>query len=138
MGSTMFSCAAACYIEKGANQMIYRYFPHKFADVEAASGITQEQLDAVRIPIQPVPAINNRTSSVAEQEIQELIPAFHIESDVDDRTTTIKKEISPTNNNKTIFWIERREEKGGVNVSSSLTIAVDLPRQEILACAMTC
>ena len=46
-GSTVFSCAAACSIEKGANRMIYKYYPHKFANVEAASGITQEELDFV-------------------------------------------------------------------------------------------
>jgi ATP/maltotriose-dependent transcriptional regulator MalT len=44
-GSTIFSCVVACQIEKGANRMIYTYFPYKFANVEAASGITQEELD---------------------------------------------------------------------------------------------
>ena len=44
-GSTVFSCVVACQIEKGANRMIYTYFPHKFANVKAASGITQEELE---------------------------------------------------------------------------------------------
>jgi hypothetical protein len=44
-GSTLFSCVVACQIEKGANRMIYTYFPHKFANVKAASGITQEELE---------------------------------------------------------------------------------------------
>ena len=47
-GSTIFSCFVACNIEKGANRMIYKYYPHKFANVEAASGITQEELDFVK------------------------------------------------------------------------------------------
>ncbi|OEU11487.1 hypothetical protein FRACYDRAFT_270789 [Fragilariopsis cylindrus CCMP1102] len=44
-GSTVFSCVVACQIEKGANRMIYTYFPNKFANVKAASGITQEELE---------------------------------------------------------------------------------------------
>jgi hypothetical protein len=44
-GSTVFSCVVACQIEKGANRIIYTYFPHKFANVRAASGITQEELE---------------------------------------------------------------------------------------------
>jgi len=47
-GSTVFSCFAACNIEKGANRMILKYYPHKLVDVEAASGITKEELDFVK------------------------------------------------------------------------------------------
>jgi hypothetical protein len=49
LGSTLVSCAAACYIERGAHRLVYHYFPHKYANVEWANGLTQEQLDAVRI-----------------------------------------------------------------------------------------
>jgi len=42
--STIFSCVVACQIETGANRIIYSYFPYKFANVESASGITQEEL----------------------------------------------------------------------------------------------
>ena len=47
-GSTVFSCVAAVHIERGANRMIYKYYPHKFANVDEANGITQEELDFVK------------------------------------------------------------------------------------------
>ena len=49
LGSTVVSCLLACYIEAGAHRLVYRYFPHKYANVDQAYGLTQEQLDAVRI-----------------------------------------------------------------------------------------
>eukprot|EP00537_Pseudo-nitzschia_pungens_P007667 CAMPEP_0172362108 /NCGR_PEP_ID=MMETSP1060-20121228/5795_1 /TAXON_ID=37318 /ORGANISM="Pseudo-nitzschia pungens, Strain cf. cingulata" /LENGTH=191 /DNA_ID=CAMNT_0013084533 /DNA_START=126 /DNA_END=701 /DNA_ORIENTATION=+ len=49
-GSTMFSCAAACSIEKSANRMILKYCPHKLVNVETCpSGITQEELNYVKL-----------------------------------------------------------------------------------------
>lgn len=44
-GSTVVSCVIACEIEKKTNRMIYAYFPHKFAHIKHASGITQDELD---------------------------------------------------------------------------------------------
>jgi hypothetical protein len=147
-GSTMFSCVAACYIELGANQMIYRFFPHKFAHVEAASGITQEQLDAVRIYYAAeiaLPDVIMKTSSTQEEEESHaLTPVFlsSMNESEDYRTkdySTTKKESTSSHdeiNSKTILWIEQREERT-VNILSSF-LPIDLPRQEILACAMTC
>jgi hypothetical protein len=71
--STVASCFLACYIEIGAHRLVYYYFPHKYANVEHASGITQEQLDAVRIyktntTGEPV----NALTSEAHEDIKEL------------------------------------------------------------------
>jgi hypothetical protein len=72
--STVASCALACYIEIGAHRLVYYYFPHKYANIQHANGITQEQLDAVRIY-----KTNNTTgepvnvlTSKAHEDIKEL------------------------------------------------------------------
>jgi hypothetical protein len=49
LSSTVASCTLACYIEIGAHRMVYHCFPHIYANVDYANGLTQEQLDAVRI-----------------------------------------------------------------------------------------
>lgn len=66
LGSTVFSCVVACYIEVGAHRLVYLLFPHKYAHVEYANGLSQEQLDAVKPhnlkfetdTITPKPSIN--------------------------------------------------------------------------------
>lgn len=47
--STVVSCGLACYIEIGGHRLVYRYFPHRYANVTHANGLTQEQLEAVRV-----------------------------------------------------------------------------------------
>jgi hypothetical protein len=163
-GSTIVSCIAACYIEVGANQLIYKLDPTKFADIESASGITQDQLDAVR----RIALHDNKTSTVTSTTHQQQLDEFHHpelltpssfheivmkSAEQDFQSTTTENEVPTTttsatndNNNKTLFWTERRtteEEKTvGTNVdivlSNLTTFAMDLPRREILACAMTC
>jgi hypothetical protein len=48
LGSTVFACVVACYIEVGAHRLLYLCCPHKYAHVEYANGLSQEQLDAVK------------------------------------------------------------------------------------------
>jgi hypothetical protein len=48
LASTTASCYLACQIEVRAHRFVYHYFPEKYADVEHANGLTQQQLDAVR------------------------------------------------------------------------------------------
>jgi hypothetical protein len=47
-GSTMISCVLALQVEKSANRLFFYWMPHKYATVERAYGLTQEQLDSVR------------------------------------------------------------------------------------------
>jgi hypothetical protein len=48
LGSTGLACVLACYIEVGAHRLVYLCFPHKYAHIEHANGLTREQLDAVK------------------------------------------------------------------------------------------
>lgn len=135
LGSAVTSCVAACYIERGANRMVYRYFPHKFAQVEAASGITQEELDAVRVFHSP------ELKAQGENAEPTAAPAFHSDGRQEARRrqespASVKESPSYENSNRTLFWIDRRPEDGG-NMLSNL-VAVRLPRQDVMDCAMTC
>ena len=159
-GSTMFSCVAACNIEKGANRMILKYYPHKFANVEAASGITQEELDFVKF------IYGGSTVVAANQEMRESSFSTSSSTDVEDaknnlfqyeiqdhfnenpsrhqvlnsKTTTINETEKNTLREKeqeklTVnrFWSEGEE--AATKAMSMIPIIV--PRQEILACSMT-
>ncbi len=137
-GSTIFSCMAACKIEQGANQMIYKYFPHKFANVEYANGLTKEQLDAVRM-------YRDATDSDIEKSSKEHetpVVMCHDTAQNHDlrRQEQQQKEIKKTREEdfwaskayKTKFWKESEE-----TFTSLISVEV-LPRQEIMSCAITC
>jgi hypothetical protein len=47
-GSTIISCALALQVEQSANRLFFYLMPHKYATVDRAYGLTQEQLDSVR------------------------------------------------------------------------------------------
>ena len=49
LGSTMISCYFAIEIEKMGHKAVYAVFPHKYALVESAPGLTEDQLLAVRV-----------------------------------------------------------------------------------------
>lgn len=135
LGSTVFSCVMACYIERGANRMVYRFFPHKFAHVETANGITQEQLDAVRICY--APEIVAQIAMTTPRDTEATSPTILKErQEVQTLSTSRKESPSQENYNRTIFWTERREEEGAKTLSK--LVAINLPSHEILACAMTC
>jgi hypothetical protein len=70
-GSTVFSCVVACQIEKGANRMIYTYFPYKFANVKAASGITQEELELANMHYGAASIITQKQQDDNHSHIQE-------------------------------------------------------------------
>ena len=148
-GSTVFSCVAACSIEKGANRMIYKYYPHKFANIEAASGITQEELDFVHF------MYGGRIAAAAEQERESSTTETTNDAEIlyrydffDDSSTSdeskhetpltiqMKESEKPKEQEKSTvdkFWTEGEE---AASKALSL-IPVLLPRQEILACSMT-
>jgi hypothetical protein len=156
-GSTILSCMAACKIEQGANRLIYEYFPHKFADVEWANGLTQEQLDAVRV-YRVTPTASEEETRITSEESEPHVTATATlfttehalhqvaeqptdplllhrrphEEEADRATKTKKTRDEETNFTKTRFW------KEGEEALTALIPAAVLPRQEILACAMTC
>ena len=159
-GSTVFSCVAACNIEKGANRMIYKYYPHKFANVQAASGITQEELDfvkyiygdgAVATAHQEIDESSSKRSlSTKEKDAEgmfrydshddssDIISSRHLEQKSKQKTRSstesnafIEKEQGKSTVDK--FWTE-----GEQAASKALSmIPTIVPRQEILACSMT-
>ena len=66
--STMVSCALACYIERGAHRAVYHYFPEKYANVDYANGLTQDQLNAVRVYRLPLNATTELTEPHQQQD----------------------------------------------------------------------
>ena len=47
-GSTAIACGLACQVEKSAHQLLFRLAPQKYATVDEAYGLTEEQLWSVR------------------------------------------------------------------------------------------
>jgi len=122
MTSTVFSCALACYIEIGAHRAVYKYFPHKYANVQRANGLTQEQLDAVRI--HQIPVDNTVQTKFEEEEelkdesFREAKP-MHILSKLEEKS-------------QDLFWKEGETD----TPTWPASIAI-IPSQEIIACSMT-
>jgi hypothetical protein len=148
-GSTILSCVAACKIEQSANRMIYKYFPHKFANVESANGLTQEQLDAVRVyrddmAEEKTTTTTTSTTILYEEPQPTFLDAVNLqecvlpeqyhqiqESHNDIYNNNIKTKTDDTATSKTRFW------KEGEATLMTAFIPAALPRHEIMACAMT-
>mmetsp|Transcript_5903 Transcript_5903/g.13738 ORF Transcript_5903/g.13738 Transcript_5903/m.13738 type:complete len:176 (-) Transcript_5903:384-911(-) len=151
-GSTVFSCVVACKIEKSANRIIYKYYPHKFANVEAASGITQEELDFIKYYYgggDPADQVTQEpASSTANKPIETIEPKSQFRCTFDNVSAQSHEPNSQTpiiyskatnepeeEQNSTInkFWTE-----GGDAAAKALSIIpIIVPSQEILACSMT-
>ena len=156
-GSTVFSCVVACNIEKGANRMIYKYCPHKFANVEAASGITQEELDFAKyyygggVADAAIPAADNQEteeySTTTELKEPELL--FRYDSYDDSSVEQSPQHLELRKQTTTIHTTEDNEEQETSTVNKFWTEGEDaatkalsmipmiLPRQDILACSIT-
>ena len=76
-GSTAIACGLACQVEKAAHRLLYRWAPHKYASVDHAYGLTEEQLLAVRLSSaatydnnnQPEPTTTAATTTTMEQHM---------------------------------------------------------------------
>ena len=159
-GSTVFSCVAACSIEKGANRMILKYYPHKFANVESASGITKEELDFVKMMYGGrlvAAATNEETDSDSSTTTTNKDAEVVFRFDSFDESNTMQTSQEEDSNSKARMSIllternatqEREEETSAANkfwtegeeaASKALSLipAIIVPRQEILACSMT-
>jgi hypothetical protein len=165
-GSTVFSCLAAVHIERGANRMIYKYYPHKFANVDAANGITQEELDFVKFIYggNIVVAADGETddSSSKSSSTSTIDAEILYRYDSYDDSSVVNRfaynepthayneptqESMASKATETKISKEQDQEKSTVNkfwtegedaAAKALSILpVMLPRQEILACSMT-
>lgn len=159
-GSTVFSCVLACNIEKGANRMIFKYYPHKFVNVEAANGITQEELDFVNFLYdgsivasadQETNESSSTRSSLTETKDTEVLFRYdsHDDSSVEQssRYRESKSETTTINATGTNGSKEQEQEKSTVNkfwtegeetaAKALFMIPVIVRRQEILACSIT-
>ncbi len=132
--------------------MIYKYYPHKFANVEAASGITQEELDFVHFMYggRSAAAVDTEKSSsstkTTESTNEEVLYRYDTfeESHYDEfkqqtlltihMTETKKQPKEEEKSTVDKFWKEGEE---AANKALSLIPAIIVPRQEILACSMT-
>jgi len=159
-GSTVFSCVVACNIEKGANRMIFKYYPHKFANVEAASGISQEELDFVKTfyggsivvaaDQETGGSSSTRRSSTKTKDAESVFryDSYDDSSVVNQsRYYESKSETTTINVTDTNASKEQEQEKSTVNkfwtegeevAAKALSlIPIIVPRQDILACSMT-
>jgi hypothetical protein len=156
-GSTVFSCVVACHIEKGANRIIFKYYPHKFANVEAASGITKEELDFVnfiygdRIATaanQKMDESSSTSSTLTETRDTEVLYRYDFYDDSNSSRYYESQIGKPTINMAGVNASkEQEQEKSTINkvwtegeeaAAKALSIIpIIVPRQEILACSMT-
>jgi hypothetical protein len=120
LSSTVFSCALACYIEIGGHRLVYRYFPHQYANVTHANGLTQEQLDAVRvhkIPDQKIPTQSQEQEDETFREEQPL-KLFSEREESTGKMFWKEEKVAATR-----IWPEKQD--------------FGLESQEIVACSMT-
>merc|ERR1712021_167873 len=142
--------------------MIFKYYPHKFANVEAASGISQEELDFVKTfyggsivvaADQETGGSSSTKRSSTETKIADSVFRYDSYDDSSvvvvnqsryyeskSETTTINvtganvsKEQEQEKSTVNKFWTEGEE----VAAKALSLIPISVPRQEILACSMT-
>jgi hypothetical protein len=115
LASTTASCYLACQIEGSAHRLIYHYFPHKYANVEYANGLTQDQLGTAR----------NMTSVTQSGQEENFLSSGS--SFVFDRISGTSDESSLESK----FW---KEEHPTLSLMREVFM---MPSQEIIACSMT-
>eukprot|EP00980_Cylindrotheca_fusiformis_P009843 scaffold2177_cov115-Cylindrotheca_fusiformis.AAC.8 len=119
LASTTASCYLACKIEVKAHQAVYHYFPEKYANVEHANGLTQEQLDAARnaaIVERPEHIVALSTPLEQHHQIASVPPSSR-EEEMDESSSVNQ------------FW---KEEK-----LSKLAEEFIMPSQDVIACSLT-
>ena len=134
--STVFSVTLACYIEMGAHRMVYRFFPYRYANVEHANGLTQDQLEAVRVHKIP------HTGSLPDEERDFQDTTASSSSEEESPSMNMQTSSGSTYRPTDKFWREVSEISGEVR-RNDVTESVQrlenrvFRSQEILACAMT-
>jgi hypothetical protein len=117
LGSTIISCALALQVEKSANRVFFYAAPHKYATVDRAYGLTQEQLESVR-HLRMDPTKKN-----------ENIPlALNTQQHEDEEESWEMKPIGFSN--ETLFSTEQKKEVPRIPISVPW-------QQEMIACSMT-
>lgn len=139
--------------------MILKHYPHKFVNVEAASGITQEELNYVKLHYGGgiVAATNQATtgdSSTTRTETDEYELLFRYDSfdessvEYSSQRNELNSQIATTDTTgKNLSQQEEEQEKSTINkfwtegedaaAKYISMIPIIVPRQEILACSMT-
>jgi len=137
----------ACYIEMGAHRAVYRFFPHKYANVTNANGLSQEQLDAVRIH-HVDQTVRWRDDDEEHQEMREQQGTLR--DDIHEPTKAVNPSEDTTSFNTGIpmllrdsphsFWKEeKREESQELPSISFVALGQQVfSTNDILACSMTC
>jgi hypothetical protein len=140
--STVASCTLACYIEIGAHRVVYHYFPYKYANVKYANGLTQEQLDAVRIHTvdhtvrwsDEEQVMEERVTMLPQNKIDEA--AKHVPSE---DTTAFSTISTLPRDSPYSFWKEEKREETSERSSPLLELGqLVFSSNDILACSMTC
>ena len=142
--STVASCTLACYIEIGAHRVVYRFFPHKYANVTNANGLSQEQLDAVRVhnvdqmlrwSDDEEPQVMGEQGTLRDDSHE---PTKHVPlEDATSFNTGIPMQLRDSPHS---FWKEeRREESNQLTSIPFLALGQQVfSTNDILACSMTC
>jgi len=148
LSSTVASCTLACYIEIGAHRIVYHYFPQKYANVEHANGLTQEQLDAVRIY-----KVSTTSATVEEEreQVEEIDASVVAAADAQNKEqplldlSTVYKAPSDEElaqlrplSSYTIpntFWKEETRDRESKSILPKPSFV--FPSSDIMACAMT-
>lgn len=137
--STFASCTLACYIEIGAHRVVYHYFPHKYANVEQANGLTQEQLDAVRVHHvdRLVTMAQGEEKSELEEKAEVLVEETSQNTLIDNFT------VEPISRNSRDsfygFWKEERRDEDHERPAPIFPLGrTAFSSNDILACSMTC
>jgi hypothetical protein len=155
-GSTLFSVALAIEIECMAHRTLYYYAPHKYARVDQAYGLTEEQLLAVRDPTwqprQKEKAVTRRHAAAKEKlrplhETTDFVTPQPVLYSAEN-ALAMPQHVTANGNesmgfsDQTVFVVPPTKSESNKRPTSSSFLAPlfsdsILYRQEILACAMT-
>jgi len=144
LGSTVVSCAFALQVEKSANRLFFWMVPHKYANVERAYGLTQEQLDSVR----HLRTTTDKSTAETKSETTLTEPVFlsdvatsnkmEEENDVNKTLFSTSTTFGNTVGGTSIDLIRWKEPtRSSSSSSSSSTKVVVLNRRELTSAALT-
>jgi len=137
LASTVASCTLACYIEIGAHRLVYNCFPHKYANVAFANGLTQDQLDAVRIH-----SVDHTVRWVEQEEDNDEEHITELTNDNLNASTRHEPQEDKTPlNSPNLFWKEEMREETPSRPYPLVALGQQVfmvSSNDILACSMTC
>jgi len=103
VGGATVGCCLAIYVEKAAHRALFTYFPHKYAEVDHASGIEDWELEAARQATYASEMLPVTVHDKTEKRSERVFDATEFQAEEAAVKQTVPPRYGITVSDKTVF-----------------------------------